>query len=60
MGSKSSQSPMAGVDLTDGSSAAGADDFDPITGNPTSQQVTVAMATVTGAPRGREGKGREM
>lgn len=44
-------SPMAGVDLTDSSSAAGADDFDPITRNPTGQQVTIAMATVTGAPR---------
>lgn len=56
--SKSTQRPMAGVDLTDSSSAAGADDFDPITENPTSQQVTVATATVKGAPRGE--KEREM
>lgn len=48
------QSLMAGVDLTDGFSAAGADDFDPITGNPGSQQVTVAVVTVTGAPLGKD------
>lgn len=46
---ESVQSLMAGVDLTDSSSAAGADDFDPITRNPTGQRVTVAMATATGA-----------
>ncbi len=51
---------MAGVDLTDSSSAAGADDFDPITRNPTSQQVTIAMATVTGAPQGEKEREREM
>lgn len=49
---------MTGVDLTDSSSAAGADDFDPITRNPTGQRVTVAKATVTGAQRGeREREG---
>lgn len=48
--SESIRSLLAGVDLTDSSSAAGADDFDPITRNPTSQQVTVAMVTVPGAP----------
>lgn len=42
---------MAGVDLTDSSSAAGAHDFDPISGNPSGQQVTVATVTVTGAAR---------
>lgn len=51
---------MAGVDLTDSSSAAGADDFDPITGNPTSQQVTVATVTVTGAPRGWKERERDV
>lgn len=40
--------------MTDGSSAAGADDFDPITANPMSQRVTVATATVPGAPWGEE------
>lgn len=51
---------MAGGDLTDGFSAAGADDFDPITRNPTSQQVTVATVTVTGAPRGEREKERDV
>lgn len=60
VGSKSSQSLMAGVDLTDSSSAAGADDFDPITRNPTSQQVTVAMVTVTGAPWGEKERERDV
>lgn len=40
--------------MTDGSSAAGADDFDPITANPASQRVTVTTVTVPGAPRGEE------
>lgn len=40
--------------MIDSSSAAGADDFDPITRNPTCQQVTVARVTVTGAPQGEE------
>lgn len=50
--SESIRSLLAGVDLMDSSSAAGADDFDPITRNPTSQQVTVATVTVPGAPGG--------
>lgn len=43
---ESVQAPLAGVALTDGSSAAGADGFDP-----GSQQVMVATVTVTGRER---------
>lgn len=35
--------------VTDSSSAAGADDFDLMATNPTSQRVTVVTVTVTGA-----------
>lgn len=51
---------MAGVDLTDSFSAAGADDFDPVARNPTSQQVTVVMVTVTGAPWAEKDEERDV
>lgn len=51
---------MAGVDLTDSFSAAGADDFDPVARNPTSQRVTVVMVTVPGAPWAEKDEERDV